>query len=71
MGNYNVDSHGAARKSILIVSVSKHLTSVSIDDVIKANWDKEKAHDLVDSFDNIGFDLDPREVSTILRALRH
>ncbi|KAI9746650.1 MAG: hypothetical protein M1818_000364 [Claussenomyces sp. TS43310] len=71
MSNDKVETRSSARNVILTLSVSRHLSGVPIDKVIKADWDKEKAHNMRDSFDNVGFNVDPKDVPGTLSALRH
>ncbi|TVY82629.1 hypothetical protein LSUE1_G002681 [Lachnellula suecica] len=59
------------RKSILVVSASRHLTGVPIEAGIKTEWAKEKARHIADHFDNVGFNIDPKDVPNTLKALRH
>ncbi|TVY88095.1 hypothetical protein LAWI1_G007537 [Lachnellula willkommii] len=71
MSNNNANNHASSRKSILVISISQHLTGSPVENAIKADWAKEKAHGIADSFDNIGFNLDPKDVPATLKALKH
>ena len=70
MGNDNLSNSSLARKSILTISASRHLVNVPVEEAIKADWAQEKARAMADSFENIGFNLDPNDVSSTLTALR-
>ncbi|TVY17516.1 hypothetical protein LARI1_G004667 [Lachnellula arida] len=71
MSNNTTSNHTSSRKSILIIGLSQHLTGSLIEKAIKADWAKEKAHGMADSFDNIGFNLDPNDIPGTLKALKH
>lgn len=71
MINDNVINHRPTRKTILTLSLSQHLTGVPVEKVIKADWDKEKAHNIRDAFENVGFNIDPQDVPGTLSALDH
>jgi hypothetical protein len=71
MSNDSLSDGSSARKSILVVNLGQHLTGVPVEKVIQAEWEKEKAHNISSFFDNNGFNLDPRDVPSTLKALRH
>jgi hypothetical protein len=50
---------GSSRKSILVLSLSKHLHGTPISDGITAELSKPKASKFNKYFDLVGFDLDP------------
>jgi len=70
MSNDNVDNRSSARKSILTLSASRYLSGVPVEKVVKADWDKEKADNVRDLFDNVGFNVDPKDVPSTLRAIK-
>jgi hypothetical protein len=59
------------RKTILVVSLARHLTGFPVKKATKADWEKEKARNIADSFDSVGFNLDPKDTPSALKALRH
>ncbi|KUJ16362.1 uncharacterized protein LY89DRAFT_782629 [Mollisia scopiformis] len=71
MSSVNRTNGSPARKLILVVSISRHLHGVPIEKGIESEWAKEKARDIKDSFENVGFNLDPKDVPTALRDLKH
>ncbi|KAL3425817.1 hypothetical protein PVAG01_02608 [Phlyctema vagabunda] len=71
MGSNSPVSQSSTRKTILTLSVSRHLSGVPIDKVILTDWAKEKADGVRDSFENIGFNLDPTDVPGTLEAVKH
>jgi hypothetical protein len=71
MDNISISKISTTRKSILVLSVSQYLTSVPISEGIRADWGNEKARNITDLFDNVGFDLDPKDVPSTLKALKH
>ena len=66
----NNGSGSTARKAILILSASQYLVGHPISELVKADWEKEKARDIADYFDNVGFTVDPTNVSGTLQALQ-
>lgn len=70
MSNKSLSNGSSARKSILVVNLGQYLTGVPAEKAIKADWEKEKAHNITSLFDNKGFDLDPKDVTSTLRALK-
>ncbi|OKL55396.1 hypothetical protein UA08_09339 [Talaromyces atroroseus] len=64
------NSGNAARKSILILSASQYLSGRPISEVVKADWVKDKARDIADKFDNVGFTVDPTNVPETLECLQ-
>lgn len=70
-GNDNLSSGSTgARKSILVLSLSKHLTTHPISDVVAKDWARPKAAHAKAHFDNVGFDLDPVDVAGTLKKLK-
>ena len=66
----NVSNHSPAPKSILVIGLTQHLTGSPIEKAIKEDWAKEEAHGIANSFDNAGFNLDPKDVPGSLKALQ-
>lgn len=58
------------RKAILVLGISKHLSGVPIAKVIATDWAKEKGNGIRDSFENVGFDPDPNNVTSTLATLK-
>lgn len=70
MSNNDESSSSKARKAILVLSASHYLIGHHVNEVVKADWEKEKARDIADKFDNVGFTVDPTDVPGTLKALQ-
>ena len=57
------------RKSILTISLTRHLTGKAVEKVLKDEWAKT-TQDTSNRFDNVGFNLDPNDTATNLKQLR-
>ncbi|MCJ1311528.1 hypothetical protein MMC25_005201 [Agyrium rufum] len=60
----------ALPKSILTLSASRHLSGVPIAQGLQREWAKDKANKSRDSFDNVGFDVDPKDASGALEGIK-
>jgi hypothetical protein len=63
------NSGNTARKAILVLSASKYLGGRPISEVVKADWENEKARDIAHKFENVGFAVDPTNIPETLRCL--
>ncbi|KAK9325349.1 hypothetical protein V1517DRAFT_314673 [Lipomyces orientalis] len=70
MSNNDESSGSTSRKAILILSASHHLVGHPVSEVIKSDWEKEKARDVAEKFDNVGFTVDLTDVPGTLKALQ-
>jgi hypothetical protein len=70
MSNNNESSGNTTRKAILNLSASHYLVGHPVNEVIRADWGKEKARDVAEKFDNVGFTVDPTDVPGTLTALQ-
>ncbi|KAJ8104407.1 hypothetical protein POJ06DRAFT_235349 [Lipomyces tetrasporus] len=70
MSNNDESSGNTECKAILILSASHHLVGHPVSEVVKADWEKEKARDVAEKFDNVGFTVDPTDLSGTLKTLQ-
>ena len=70
MSNNNESSGNTTRKAILNLSASHYLVGHPVNEVIRADWGKEKAREVAEKFDNVGFTVDPTDVPGTLTALQ-
>lgn len=58
------------RKAILILSASQYLVGHPISEVVKSDWEKEKARGIRENFENEGFNIDPDDMPGTLETLQ-
>lgn len=62
-------SNGTVPKSILTISLAKHLTGEPVAEVLAQDWKKANAATAI-NFDNVGFDVEFRDFDHTLEDLR-